>query len=110
MGNVKKNNLRISRLILIFILTSMTLLASMFTCQKVESYSELSDVRVGFPLNFISINFQRYTPINYPAKFCGPSSIWEDSQRILIFPFIFNFIVIYILYLVVNKLYSSRKN
>ena len=90
-------------------LTLLTLVVSSFGCREVGSHQELSDVRVGLPLNFISVNFQRYTPVEYPVQFCGPGSVWEDSIRILLYPFIFNFAALFLIYLGIFKLFFTVK-
>ena len=77
------------------------LVSSLFNCTEVNDYSEMEDIRKGFPLKFVSLNLQRYTPMEYPQEFCGLGSPWEDPQKILWLQLVLSFAILFaLLYLI----------
>ena len=86
-----------------FVFASAVMFVSVFDCKDVNSYQEMSDVRFGFPLPFLSVNFQRYTPLYFPEDFCGPGSPWEDPQRPLFAPILMNYVLMFVFFYGVCK-------
>ena len=108
--------MKLSDLFLVSIVVVGVLVSSLFNCTEVNGYSEMADIRKGFPLKFVSLNLQHYTPMEYPQEFCGLGSPWEDPQRILWLQFVLSFAIVFallyfILYLIKytrSKLNGSR--
>ena len=86
-----------------FIFASALMFESVFDCKDVYSYQGISDVRFGFPLPFLSVNFQRYTPLYFPEGFCGPGSPWEDPKRLMFTPNLMNYVLMFAFFYVVWK-------
>jgi len=70
------------RVFLFLCMTGLLMGASLFKCKEVHSYEEMADIRLGFPVAFLKVNMQRYTPLEYPQCF-RVGSPWEDPMRIM---------------------------
>ena len=69
-------------LILLLLASGLIMGASLFKCRTVHSYEEMANIRLGWPIAFVSANLQRLTPLEYPQCF-RVGSPWEDPMRVL---------------------------
>jgi hypothetical protein len=70
------------RIFVLLCLTGILMGASLFKCKQVHNYQEMANIQLGFPVPFLSVNMQRYTPMEYPQCF-RVGSPWEDPMRVV---------------------------
>jgi hypothetical protein len=73
---------RFSKALILLCVTLALMFASLLNCRMVHNYEEMADIRLGWPLPFLSVNMQRYTPLVFPQCF-RVGSPWEDPMRVL---------------------------
>jgi hypothetical protein len=70
------------RVFLLLCLTGILMGTSLFKCKEVHNYQEMANIRLGLPVPFLSVNMQRYTPLEYPQCF-RVGSPWADPMRVM---------------------------
>ncbi len=74
--------LKAKKLIALLILTGLIMGGSLLVCETVYNDEEMADIRLGYPVAFLSLNMQRYTPLEFPQCF-RVGSPWEDPMQLL---------------------------
>lgn len=70
------------RFLVLLCSTGILMGASLLKCKEVHSHREMANIQLGLPLPFVSVNMQRYTPMEYPQCFRAGSP-WEDPMRVI---------------------------
>jgi hypothetical protein len=73
---------RFAIVVVLLFVTAAVMGVSLFKCKPVHSYAEMADIRLGWPVPFLSVNMQRYTPLVFPQYF-RVGSPWEDPIQVL---------------------------
>lgn len=90
------------QIVLATLIALVTVVATSFGCTDVSNHAEMASMPRGFPLTYLFVDMQRYTPIYFPETFCGIGSPWEDGRRIMWLPFFVNIALISSLILAVT--------
>jgi hypothetical protein len=80
---------------LLLFATVIILAGSVSICRTVHNYEEMADHRVGYPVPFLSVNLQRYTPLEYPQCFRHGSPI-EDPMHIIWPALLFDSVIVFL--------------
>jgi len=94
------------QVVLAALVALISVVATSFGCSDVSNHAEMASMPRGFPLTYIFVDMQRYTPIFFPETFCGLGSPWEDSRRIMWVPFFVNIALISSLILAVTVAFN----
>lgn len=81
---------------LIFFLSGVILVATLFIPKEVYTQEEMKSLVLGYPFGFYVQDFSRYSPLEFPQQF-NFGSPWEDPAYVLWGRFIMSYLVIFII-------------